>query len=168
MNFGFPTSSGVRNVSYFSLKTASVLVRGTSMDNSPHIIPQPLLSFFTECGRFASVKPFKNIIAKFWTIHLNIPFIICRFMNAYNIQHPSIRTFFRYQKKYLCSVVLRSWTQERTAAISETKTQNNVVVGGDARCDSMGFCAQYGTYSLMNLTSNRLIDIQPVSVSFQL
>ena len=33
------------------------------------------------------------------------------------------------------------------------------------RCDSMGFCAQFGSYTLMNLDSNKILDLQPVAVS---
>ena len=29
----------------------------------------------------------------------------------------------------------------------------------------MGYCAQYGSYGIMDLRTNRLLDIQPVSVS---
>ena len=29
----------------------------------------------------------------------------------------------------------------------------------------MGFCAQFGSYSLMDLQSNKLIDVQPIAVS---
>ena len=33
------------------------------------------------------------------------------------------------------------------------------------RCDSMGFCAQFGSYTLLDLNTNKILDMQPVSVS---
>ena len=33
------------------------------------------------------------------------------------------------------------------------------------RCDSMGFCAQFGAYTLMETKLNRIIDVESVSVS---
>ena len=88
-----------------------------------------------------------------------------RFMKCNNIQFPSKRLFFKYQQQMFCSVVEKEWREERQRSIELTKQNSNIIIGGDARCDCMGFCAQYGTYSVMDLTTNRLIDIQPVSVS---
>jgi len=31
----------------------------------------------------------------------------------------------------------------------------------------MGFCAQFGSYSLMDLSSNKLINVEPIAVSKQ-
>lgn len=33
------------------------------------------------------------------------------------------------------------------------------------RCDSMGRCAQFGSYTLMDLNTRKILDVQPVSVS---
>ena len=38
-------------------------------------------------------------------------------------------------------------------------------LGGDGRCDSPGHCAKYGTYTLMELSSNKIVDFQCVHVS---
>ena len=37
-------------------------------------------------------------------------------------------------------------------------------MGGDGRCDSPGFCAKYGTYSCMDLDTNKILDLQLVQV----
>jgi hypothetical protein len=37
-------------------------------------------------------------------------------------------------------------------------------LGGDGRCDSPGFSAKYGTYTLMELKHNAILDIQLVQV----
>ncbi|XP_051977582.1 uncharacterized protein LOC127639555 [Xyrauchen texanus] len=35
-----------------------------------------------------------------------------------------------------------------------------VVLGGDMRADSPGHCAKYGSYTMMNLEDNKMVDIQ--------
>ena len=42
--------------------------------------------------------------------------------------------------------------------IERTKQQNNECLVGDDRCDSLGFSATYGTYTLMNENNNEIID----------
>ena len=45
-----------------------------------------------------------------------------------------------------------------------TLTGKQIVLGGDARCDSPGYSAKYGSYSLMDLETNKILDIQLVQV----
>ena len=39
-----------------------------------------------------------------------------------------------------------------------------VVLGGDARCDSPGYSAKYGSYTLMDLVTKKILDFQLVQV----
>ena len=40
-----------------------------------------------------------------------------------------------------------------------------IVVGGDARCDSMGHCAKYGSYTFVELNMNKVLDTELVQVA---
>lgn len=40
-----------------------------------------------------------------------------------------------------------------------------LILGGDGRADSPGHCAKFGTYSMIELTHNVVLDIQIVQVS---
>jgi solute carrier family 8 (sodium/calcium exchanger) len=42
---------------------------------------------------------------------------------------------------------------------------NKVKLGGDARCCSPGHTAKYGSYSIMNLDNNKVVDVQLVQVN---
>ena len=42
--------------------------------------------------------------------------------------------------------------------------QNLIVVAGDGRVDSPGHSAKYGSYSLLELNCNKIIDIELVQV----
>ena len=39
-----------------------------------------------------------------------------------------------------------------------------VVLGGDARCDSPGYSAKFGSYSLMDLNTNKIVDVRLIQV----
>ena len=39
-----------------------------------------------------------------------------------------------------------------------------IILGGDGRCDSPGYCAKYGSYSCMDLDKNIILDTQLVQV----
>lgn len=45
---------------------------------------------------------------------------------------------------------------------------DEVIVGGDGRCDSPGHSAKYGTYSLMDAEQNKILDSQLVQVCTKL
>ena len=56
-------------------------------------------------------------------------------MDANKIQYPSERLYFKYQLEIFCAVVLFCWMEEQRKAITLSKTYDQVIVGGDARCD---------------------------------
>lgn len=39
-----------------------------------------------------------------------------------------------------------------------------LILGGDARCDSPGYCAKFGSYTLLELNHNVIVDIELVQV----
>lgn len=38
-----------------------------------------------------------------------------------------------------------------------------LTLGGDARCDSLGFSAKFGSYILMDLETEKVVDFQKIS-----
>ena len=72
-------------------------------------------------------------------------------------------TFFIHQKKYLRTAVQRVWAYQTRKLLSELKG-TDLILGGDGRSDSMGHCAKYGTYTLMELNVNKVIYINTVQV----
>ncbi|XP_033103584.1 uncharacterized protein LOC117106294 [Anneissia japonica] len=58
---------------------------------------------------------------------------------------------------------MQVWKRKRQNIMDEIRTLGApVVLGGDARADSVGHCAKYGSYTLMDLNRNKVIDIQLV------
>ena len=77
----------------------------------------------------------------------------------------SLSTLFHHQSSYLQPAISTVWIRHQQMLLSTFKSDNmKLQVGGDGRADSPGQCAKYGTYSLMELTCNRVIDFQLVQV----
>ena len=88
-----------------------------------------------------------------------IPFLI----SVFNIQCQQVRTFFHHQSEYLHQAVQATWMKKQACQLRLLKDQE-LVLGGDARCDSMGHCAKFGSYCLMELTVNKILTVQLVHV----
>ena len=73
-----------------------------------------------------------------------------------------LRTFFQIQTCYLIPAVDNVWFDERECVLS--KIHGSVSVGGDARCCSPGHTAKYGSYTLMDLSTNKILDMQLIQV----
>ena len=74
------------------------------------------------------------------------------------------RTYNLIQKAYLVPSILSFWENEQKSLIEKCKDQI-CAIGGDARMDSPGYSAKYGTYSLMDLDMKKIIEIQTVQVN---
>ena len=83
--------------------------------------------------------------------HMNVPFIC-----------PS--TYYQMQRAYLIPVVVDYWKHAQDVRFTELQGKQ-LNLGGDGRCDSPGYCAKYGTYTLMDLERNKVLDTQVVQVN---
>lgn len=74
-------------------------------------------------------------------------------------------TFFQHQRSFIEPTITNTWREEQDKIVQQL--QSNVKplsLGGDAQCDSPGFSAKYGSYTVMDLKENLIIDIQLVQV----
>jgi solute carrier family 8 (sodium/calcium exchanger) len=75
----------------------------------------------------------------------------------------SCRTFFRHQETFLQPVIERVWSRQQTRLLEDLKRDKGpLVLGGDGRADSPGHSAKYGSYSVVDLLHNNIIDVQLV------
>nr|XP_034334865.1 uncharacterized protein LOC117692019 [Crassostrea gigas] len=81
-----------------------------------------------------------------------------------NLQMFTARTYNRLQAYYVVPSATKTWDFEQSQLLTEIKdgASQDVVVGGDARCDSPGYSAKYGTYTIMDLERNKILDFQLV------
>ena len=74
-------------------------------------------------------------------------------------------TFYNIQKHYLTPSVEYVWKAHQRELIDNIRGSGlPLVIGGDGRCCSPGHTAKYGTYSIMDLNSGKILDIQLVQV----
>ena len=85
-------------------------------------------------------------------------------MSVCNIRFLSKSTFYRNQRKYLWPVVNNRYLIQQREALQLLRGQP-LVLAGDDRCDSPGHNAKYGTYSVMEVTTEKIVDFSLVQVS---
>uniref|UniRef100_A0A1X7U695 Uncharacterized protein n=1 Tax=Amphimedon queenslandica TaxID=400682 RepID=A0A1X7U695_AMPQE len=84
-------------------------------------------------------------------------------LNHFGCSTITPRNFFRHQDSYLLPAIFRVWDHYQQAFISQFSSENTaLVLGGDGRADSPGHCAKYGSYTLIELNQNIVLDIQLV------
>lgn len=85
------------------------------------------------------------------------------FLNSAGICCISQRTFYRIQKKILLPAVDQVWQEQQAATLERLKAAaGGVKLAGDSRADSPGYSAKYGTYSLIETSINKVVDVQVV------
>ena len=90
-----------------------------------------------------------------------------RMLSFFNLQNISLRTFYLMQKLYLIPSVKNIWLKQQVKLFTEIKAAGTpVVLGGDGRCDSPGHCAKYGSYTLMDLQTCKVLDMKLVQVTY--
>ena len=76
------------------------------------------------------------------------------------------RTFFEHQNSYLHLSISAVWEKHQALLLRELhREKRQLVIGGDGRADSPGHSAKFGSYTVMELKKEVVIDIQLVQVS---
>ena len=76
----------------------------------------------------------------------------------------SEKTFYNIQDKYLFPVINEVWEGEQNAVFADLKNKE-LWLSGDGRCDSPGHSAKYGTYTMIDQNSDKIVDFQIVQVT---
>ena len=80
-------------------------------------------------------------------------------MNISNVSFLGQSTFYCIQKKLLYPAIHRVYTTNRALLIENAKEKSEVLhLLGDGRCDSPGYNAKYGTYTLIDSQSGYILD----------
>ena len=93
------------------------------------------------------------------------PSKVLRVFKFLSVPAISLRTFFRHQSQYLMPSVSTIWNKEQAVIIESAQQKNEpLVIGGDGRCDSPGHSAKFGSYTMIDMFQNKVIDLQLVQV----
>lgn len=85
-------------------------------------------------------------------------------LEAANVCRLSQRECYNIQGTYVIPEVEKMWTVHNEAVMSVV-SDRPLVLSGDARCDSPGHCATFGTYSLLDSDSHLIVAQKTVSVT---
>lgn len=88
---------------------------------------------------------------------------LIKIMGHMNVVTIGYSTFMKHQKKYLHAAVERTYRQQQSSLLDSIRAEGKkLILGGDGRCDSPGHSTKYGSYSLMDLEQNKILDSQLV------
>ena len=79
-------------------------------------------------------------------------------MDIANIQMFGKSYFYDTQKRVLFPAINNVYQKKRREIYERTKKQTVIELVGDEQCDSPGFTATYGTYTLMNEVNDEIVD----------
>ena len=90
------------------------------------------------------------------------PTQVLRVLEFLSVPTITQRTFFRHQTHYLMPSASRVWEKEKAALIAAAQNRGLPLnLGGDG---SPGHSAKFGSYSIIDLDQNKVIDVQLVQV----
>ncbi|XP_057217923.1 uncharacterized protein LOC130571156 [Triplophysa rosa] len=84
---------------------------------------------------------------------------ICKAMELQIFQYD---TFWRHCRSFLEPAVVHKWRSEQQKMFHKLQQGGTIAVAGDMRADSPGHSAKYGSYSVMHMDSNTILDLQLV------
>ena len=114
-----------------------------------------------------NVKGAGNLLITAEIFFCGIPFSkFAALSKLINLKFIGNGTYFNIRERYVFPVVRTTWQQQQLEIFSELKArEDGVALAGDGRCDSPGHSAKYCTYTFLDVTSQKVIDFNVVSVS---
>jgi len=89
-------------------------------------------------------------------------------LKALNVQTICSSTYYSHAQQYLQPTIISLWQDTQSELLLKLSSRTgDLIIGGDMRADSPGHCAKYGSYTVVELRSNKVIDIQLVQVGFK-
>ena len=94
-----------------------------------------------------------------------LPTKALRIFNILNCCCISPGTFFRHQRQYLQPTISAAWKSEQLALVTKLRNQKKkLALSGDGRADSPGHSAKYGSYTVIEMSCNKVLDYKLVQV----
>ncbi|XP_026128189.1 uncharacterized protein LOC113108962 isoform X2 [Carassius auratus] len=90
---------------------------------------------------------------------------IKKVFNTMKLQLFRYKTFRRHARAFIEPAVIHHWKVTQDVNLQRLSQEKKVILGGDMRADSPGYSAKYGSYTMMDLNTNTIVDIQLVQSS---
>ncbi|KAG0424546.1 hypothetical protein HPB47_028228 [Ixodes persulcatus] len=89
------------------------------------------------------------------------PTKVLRLFSFMGIQSLQKSQYFKFQRSYLLPAVSEVWLSEQASLLDGLRGRK-LSLAGDGRCDTPGHSADFGTYTLMETSANRVIHLELV------
>ena len=91
-----------------------------------------------------------------------------RLFKFLNVACISKTTFYRHAGSYIQPLVIKEWRDQQKNLLDKmAQNKDGVILTGDGRCDSPGYSAKFGSYTVIEQQINRVLDFQLVQVSVE-
>lgn len=98
-----------------------------------------------------------------------IPSKVMKVMGHMKVATITARSFSRHQRLILFPCIKATWKEQQDWLLASLQAKDrDLVLAGDGRCDSPGHSAKYGSYTILELLANVIIDMQLVQVGFMI
>ena len=88
-----------------------------------------------------------------------------RFLQCLKVTNITDKIFYLHQTQYLEPAVLSVWKDNQSQFLSAILKQGSpIIIGGDGRADSPGHSAKFGSNAILDLTTNKVLQVEPVQV----
>ena len=95
-----------------------------------------------------------------------LPAQALRMFSVLNCPTISKKAFFRHQTHFLQPAITLVWREQQQSLMAKFKDSiKGLQLAGDGRADSPGHSAKYGTYSVIELSCNKVLDVKLVQVN---
>ncbi|CAM4598848.1 unnamed protein product [Leuciscus chuanchicus] len=83
-----------------------------------------------------------------------------KIFKAMNLQMTTYSTFRKHARNLIEPTIIHKWNRDQLQIISQLQQQGKVPLAGDMRADTPGHSAKFGSYTLMHVETNKILDLQ--------
>ncbi|CAM4649718.1 unnamed protein product [Leuciscus chuanchicus] len=83
-----------------------------------------------------------------------------KIFKAMNLQMTTYSTFRKHARNLIEPTIIHKWNRDQLHIISQLQQQGKVPLAGDMRADTPGHSAKFGSYTLMHVETNKILDLQ--------
>ncbi|XP_016346660.1 uncharacterized protein LOC107692211 [Sinocyclocheilus anshuiensis] len=87
-------------------------------------------------------------------------FKLKKIFRAMQLKMINYETFRKHARSYIEPAIVHSWKTAQDGMLQQLRQQQNIVLGGDLRVNLPGHSAKFGSYSVMDLRTSTIIDLQ--------
>ena len=114
---------------------------------------------------FIGTLPAGNVLTSAAILYAGaLPTQALRVFSVLNCCTITPKTFFRHQSKFLQPAIESVWKQQQSLLFKEF--MHGLVLSGDGRADSLGRSAKYRSYTVIELTCNKVVGFKLVQVGY--